>query len=91
LTHIHASFSGVIYFEATAFFSPSPPSAFGVIYFEAMRRAPLVLLFHWAAFPEWLHSVTWTPVHPDRSGSSAIRWGHPSHPGHAWVVCDSSL
>jgi len=37
LTHIHASFSGVIYFEATAFFSPSPPSAFGVIYFEAMR------------------------------------------------------
>jgi len=37
LTHIHASFSGVIYFEATAFFFPSPPSAFGVIYFEAMR------------------------------------------------------
>jgi len=50
LTHIHASFSGVIYFEATAFFSPSPPSAFGVIYFEAMRLGlpHALLLVEWA-------------------------------------------
>jgi hypothetical protein len=37
LAHIHASFSGVICFEATAISSPSPSWFFGVIYFEAMR------------------------------------------------------